>query len=365
MCCLRKLIQPVFPFNTEGLLNLDNDVLVFSGASSEEIAAELIPGVFSLGKARQSHCTSSGLLSSGEGRLLFRLHSNEQGREKETAAAHRWLRHHILHSPLQHHQADDEKKRRGCRQGLPQLLCQTFPYFSIRAYFLILCCEISLMGKSFCFSFEDIAEVSVPRSSTIQILLRNGGWMTLYSHKAEKIRNMIERYCVEAAQGGHEYVRAVADYVTREATLLSFRENDIIRVVKNRNLHLDKGWLYGVLDNGESGIFPCEYVAPLGKQEAKRGQRRELESLVQSKPQQKVRRGQFIEDMASYNSDSHMNGTLDRERENEPPAWIESKMNSFEISSPAIPCAHVPVLNKNTPHFEIWNAVLPSTTTIE
>ncbi|GBM19267.1 hypothetical protein AVEN_259857-2 [Araneus ventricosus] len=126
-----------------------------------------------------------------------------------------------------------------------------------------------------------------------------------------------------------------------------------------------QGWLYGVLDNGESGIFPCEYVAPLGKQEAKRGQRRELESLVQSKPQQKVRRGQFIEDMASYNSDSHMNGTLDRERENEPPAWIESKMNSFEISSPAIPCAHVPVLNKNTPHFEIWNAVLPSTTTIE
>ncbi|GFQ66224.1 unconventional myosin-XV, partial [Trichonephila clavata] len=88
--------------------------------------------------------------------------------------------------------------------------------------------------------FEDIAEVSVPRSSTIQILLRNGGWMTLYSHKAEKIRNMVERYCVEAAQGGHEYVRAVADYVTRESTLLSFRENDIIRVVKNRNLHLDK-----------------------------------------------------------------------------------------------------------------------------
>ncbi|GFR27030.1 uncharacterized protein TNCT_137452 [Trichonephila clavata] len=39
-----------------------------------------------------------------------------------------------------------------------------------------------------------------------------------------------------------------------------------------------QGWLYGVLDNGESGIFPCEYVAPLGKQEAKRGQRRELES---------------------------------------------------------------------------------------
>ncbi|GIX67556.1 uncharacterized protein CEXT_247831, partial [Caerostris extrusa] len=36
-----------------------------------------------------------------------------------------------------------------------------------------------------------------------------------------------------------------------------------------------QGWLYGVLDNGESGIFPCEYVAPLGKQEAKRGQKGE------------------------------------------------------------------------------------------
>ncbi|GFY77252.1 uncharacterized protein TNIN_246381 [Trichonephila inaurata madagascariensis] len=88
-----------------------------------------------------------------------------------------------------------------------------------------------------------------------------------------------------------------------------------------------QGWLYGVLDNGESGIFPCEYVAPLGKQEAKRGQRRELESLVQSKPQQKLRRGPYIEDMASYNStDTHMNGTLDRGNEN--PAWIESKMVS-------------------------------------
>ncbi|GIX92743.1 hypothetical protein CEXT_396161, partial [Caerostris extrusa] len=36
--------------------------------------------------------------------------------------------------------------------------------------------------------------------------------------------------------------------------------------------------------------------------------------------------------MASYNSsENHMNGTLDRERESENPAWIESKMvSTFE-----------------------------------
>ena len=38
----------------------------------------------------------------------------------------------------------------------------------------------------------------------------------------------------------HEYVRAVADYVTRESTLLSFRKGDVILVVHNEQ-YVDKG----------------------------------------------------------------------------------------------------------------------------
>ena len=41
-------------------------------------------------------------------------------------------------------------------------------------------------------------------------------------------------------QEPQEYVRAVADYVTRESTLLSFRTGDVIHIVHNEQ-YVDKG----------------------------------------------------------------------------------------------------------------------------
>lgn len=114
--------------------------------------------------------------------------------------------------------------------------------------------------------FEDIADVTVPRSCTVHILLRNGGWMTVYSPKAAHIQNMVHKFVLECTQDAPEYLRAVADYVTTESTLLSFRKGEILRLVKHRSLNLPKGWLYGVTDSGESGLFPCEYVVPLSRQ---------------------------------------------------------------------------------------------------
>uniref|UniRef100_T1JBR9 Unconventional myosin-XV n=1 Tax=Strigamia maritima TaxID=126957 RepID=T1JBR9_STRMM len=116
-------------------------------------------------------------------------------------------------------------------------------------------------------TFEDIAEVSNPRGSTLQLLLQNGQRIVLYTHRALQIRNLIDQFALEADSGAHEYVRAVADYITRESTLLSFRKGDILRIVNNKNQYLDKGWLYGILDD-RAGIFPCEYVLPLGRNEA-------------------------------------------------------------------------------------------------
>lgn len=111
--------------------------------------------------------------------------------------------------------------------------------------------------------FEDIADVSAARPRTLQLLLRHGGWMTIYSPKAGHIQALVRRFVMEGTQEVPEYVQAVADYVTTESTLLSFREGELIRLIKQRCTGLAKGWLYGVTDTGDSGLFPCEYVAPL------------------------------------------------------------------------------------------------------
>lgn len=116
--------------------------------------------------------------------------------------------------------------------------------------------------------FEDIADVSASRPCTLQLLLRHGGWMTIYSPRAAHIQGLVRRFVLEGTQEVPEYVRAVADYVTTESTLLSFREGEIIRLLRQRCLGLDKGWLYGVTDTGDSGLFPCEYVVPLSTRQS-------------------------------------------------------------------------------------------------
>ena len=43
-------------------------------------------------------------------------------------------------------------------------------------------------------------------------------------------------------------MRAVADYITRESTLLSFRKGDVIHIVHNEQ-YVDKGNLYSSISN--------------------------------------------------------------------------------------------------------------------
>ncbi|XP_064478725.1 unconventional myosin-XV-like isoform X2 [Ornithodoros turicata] len=173
-------------------------------------------------------------------------------------------------------------------------------------------------GDSLCvldtLGFEDIADVTVPRPSTVNILLRNGGWMTIYSPKATQIKSMIHKFVVECTQDAPEYLRAVADYVTTESTLLSFRKGEIVRLVKHRSLNLPKGWLYGVTESGESGLFPCEYVVPLGRQSqdgAHHTPTHQNESRVSQRPS-----GQHVERLVDGAVSSPILASS---------AWIESK----------------------------------------
>lgn len=46
-------------------------------------------------------------------------------------------------------------------------------------------------------NFDEIGETSVPKSSAIEIVLRTGGRLVLYTHRAPQIHSMIQKYIVE------------------------------------------------------------------------------------------------------------------------------------------------------------------------
>ncbi|KAJ1528092.1 hypothetical protein ONE63_008008 [Megalurothrips usitatus] len=113
------------------------------------------------------------------------------------------------------------------------------------------------------FTFDELAEVSMPKTSSVQFMLAAGGRVLLYTHRANQVQTMLHRFVLEACKGGQEYVRGLQDHVSRDAALLSFRKGEVIRLI-NRDQHLQKGWLSGSL-NGRSGLFPCEFVEALAR----------------------------------------------------------------------------------------------------
>ncbi|CAG2123311.1 unnamed protein product, partial [Medioppia subpectinata] len=75
---------------------------------------------------------------------------------------------------------------------------------------------------------DDISEVIIPKSCTIQILLCGGGWITLFSPKAIQIKSLIEKFALETQESQIEFVRALRHYTSDEPSILGFRKGDII-----------------------------------------------------------------------------------------------------------------------------------------
>nr|CAD7264058.1 unnamed protein product [Timema shepardi] len=48
------------------------------------------------------------------------------------------------------------------------------------------------------FSFEEIAETSVPKGSAVQIMLTSGGRVLLYTHRANQVHTMIDKYTIDS-----------------------------------------------------------------------------------------------------------------------------------------------------------------------
>jgi uncharacterized membrane protein len=60
------------------------------------------------------------------------------------------------------------------------------------------------MRVFYCFSFEEIAETCVPKGSAVQLVLTSGVRFLLYSHRANQIHTMIEKYCLDNEKVGKE-----------------------------------------------------------------------------------------------------------------------------------------------------------------
>jgi len=55
--------------------------------------------------------------------------------------------------------------------------------------------------------FEEVLETTVPKSSAIKIVLRNGGRLELHTHRAPQIHTMIHKYIVESEKVSHFYTK--------------------------------------------------------------------------------------------------------------------------------------------------------------
>jgi hypothetical protein len=58
------------------------------------------------------------------------------------------------------------------------------------------------MHVFFFFSFEEIAETCVPKGSAVQLVLTSGARFLLYTHRANQIHTMIEKYCLDNEKVG-------------------------------------------------------------------------------------------------------------------------------------------------------------------
>ena len=119
------------------------------------------------------------------------------------------------------------------------------------------------------YSFEDIGEVSTAKHSGLQLVTHQGERIVLTTEKAAQIKELINSYIVESNGGAYDYVRALADFTSRDENMLKFRKGEIIAVVPKHDAYTEKGWLYGVKE-GSYGLFPSDFVERLSPQAVRR-----------------------------------------------------------------------------------------------
>ena len=122
------------------------------------------------------------------------------------------------------------------------------------------------------YSYEDIGEVSTVKNSGLQLAMHTGGRLVVTTPKAGQIRDLINQYLIEANSGQYDYVKALAEFSSKDESALTFKKGEIIAVVPKHDAYTEKGWLYGIKD-GRYGLFPSDFVERMSPQTIRREMR--------------------------------------------------------------------------------------------
>merc|ERR1712241_1667225 len=145
-------------------------------------------------------------------------------------------------------------------------------------------------------SYEDIGEVSTVKNSGLQLAMHTGGRLVVTTPKAGQIRDLINQYLIEANSGQYDYVKALAEFSSKDESALTFKKGEIIAVVPKHDAYTEKGWLYGIKD-GRYGLFPSDFVERMSPQAI----RREMRVIT------KVTRSSIRDQYQTYNEANNNN----------------------------------------------------------
>ena len=102
--------------------------------------------------------------------------------------------------------------------------------------------------------------------------MHTGGRLVVTTPKAGQIRDLINQYLIEANSGQYDYVKALAEFSSKDESALTFKKGEIIAVVPKHDAYTEKGWLYGIKD-GRYGLFPSDFVERMSPQAIRREMR--------------------------------------------------------------------------------------------
>ncbi|KHJ96970.1 myTH4 domain protein, partial [Oesophagostomum dentatum] len=127
------------------------------------------------------------------------------------------------------------------------------------------------------FQFADMNETTLEGDEVLCLHARNHMTIRLRTKMAPQIKSQIDK-CMYGQVQRKQFVRATADYVTKQPNLLSFKKGDTIELVPLPNGEVaPSGWLYGKIGN-RYGSLPAQYVVPLDEKN------REVEESVPPLP---------------------------------------------------------------------------------
>ena len=95
-------------------------------------------------------------------------------------------------------------------------------------------------------SFEDMKEICVPERFSLQIVYRDE-WATFHTKEASNIHDLLQKILQELKNSQIEFVRTVREYVANDQSSLSYAKDTIIKIIKNKHVHLQKGMFFFVL----------------------------------------------------------------------------------------------------------------------